>query len=294
LFVVVVAVDPRWLLQALTTHYRGLLRRGDGSDVDEDDLWRSTPLHYLEKIFQIPFTLSPLDTSRYEQFVDGLLARPAGSSEPAGPRGAPAAAGGAAVDAETRAEPSSRDLSQTGLTARFEPRSDLTLHLAAPPRSEQVDPLLLDEAERAFLKLLGPPLMTSPRSTKRLVNSYGLLLSLEGPEGRQAMLVPTDDGPPPHRAALTLLATVIARPDASPAFFRHLHEATPAKPWPEFLDLERSRLGRVDLVEVLDQLGEAATSAGLPLPAAVGGFRPWVVKVGRLSFQTGREVVRLG
>ena len=158
-----------------------------------------------------------------------------------------------------------------------------------------MDPLLLDDAERAFLKLLGPPLLTSPRSTKRLLNSYGLLLSLEGSEGRQAMLRPTaDDGPPPHRAALTLLATVIARPDASPAFFRHLHEATPGKPWRELLDLERSRLGRVDLVEVLDQLTEAAATAGQPLPTTVGGFQPWVVKAGRLSFQTGREVVRLG
>jgi hypothetical protein len=294
LFVVVVAVDPRWLLQALTTHYRGLLRSSDDSVGDEDDLWRSTPLHYLEKIFQIPFTLSPLDTTRYGRFVDGLLARPTGSSGPTGP--GPAAAAGAALDAEARTESSSTVRRETSPTARFEPRADLAPRLSAPPRNDQVDPLLLDDEERAFLKLLGPPLLTSPRSTKRLLNSYGLLLSLEGHEGRLAMLRPTDDddGPPPHRAALTLLATVIARPDASPAFFRHLHEATPGKPWRELLDLERSRLGRVDLVEVLDQLTEAAASAGRPLPATVGGFRPWVVKAGRLSFQTGREVVRLG
>jgi hypothetical protein len=300
LFVVVVAVDPRWLLQALTTHYRGLLRDTDGDAASgEEELWRSTPLHYLEKIFQVPFTLSPLDTTRYERFVDRLLARP----EPPGPPGPrppvePVARGGAADGGDARA---SRSVAAP--TARWHviPRTDVPVRLPGAPRTEQIDPLLLEDVEREFIKLLGPPLLTSPRSTKRLLNSYGLLLSLEGPEGRRAIVVaptgPAGAAPsapvPPCRAALALLAAVIGRPDAAPAFFRHLHDAEPAKTWLQFLDEEDIRLGGADLASALGHLTRAAAAAGQPLPETVGDFQSWVVKTGRLSFQTGREVVRL-
>jgi hypothetical protein len=86
---------------------------------------------------------------------------------------------------------------------------------------------------------------------------------------------------------------VIARPDAAPAFFRHLHATDPAKPWLQFLDEEDIRLGGADLAGALAGLTRAGADGGQPLPAAVAGFLPWVVKTGRLSFQTGREVVRL-
>jgi hypothetical protein len=92
---------------------------------------------------------------------------------------------------------------------------------------------------------------------------------------------------------LALLAAVIARPDAAPAFFRHLHEADPAKPWAQFLEEEDIRLGGADLASALAHLTRAATAARQPLPETVADFQPWVVKTGRLSFQTGREVVRL-
>ncbi len=295
LFVVVVAVDPRWLLQALTSHYRGLLRDSDErASSDEDELWRSTPLHYLEKIFQVPFTLAPLDTERYQRFVDDLL-RPITATAPPpatpaadpsrqrpeppvdvpAPRAAPPAAGGASRDVR--------------------PLAEWPLRLPAGQRSEQVDPLRLDASEQSFIRLLGPPLITSPRATKRLLNSYGLLLSLQGLAGRQAMLtVESGNDAPAFRAALTLLATVIARPDASPDFFRHLHGAPAGKSWLQFLEEEEVRLGETDLVDALRTLTERAASAQQPLPAVVEGYRPWVVRAGRLSFQTGREVVRLG
>jgi hypothetical protein len=301
LFVVVVAVDPRWLLQALTTHYRGLLRDTDGDAAREEELWRSTPLHYLEKIFQVPFTLSPLDTPRYERFVDGLLARPAPPKPPdARPPVEPVARAGGTADG--RHAPASGRVAAPTTPWHVIPRADVPVRLPGAPRTEQIDPLLLEDVEHEFVKLLGPPLLTSPRSTKRLLNSYGLLLSLEGPDGRRAIVVappaPADGqaepaSVPPCRAALALLAAVIARPDAAPAFFRHLHEADPAKPWAQFLEEEDIRLGGADLASALAHLTRAATAARQPLPETVADFQPWVVKTGRLSFQTGREVVRL-
>ncbi|HWW37909.1 P-loop NTPase fold protein [Pedobacter sp.] len=62
LFVVVVGVDPRWLNNALTTTY-GELFHMPKNEVDKTDDLKSpvTSYDYLEKIFQIPFALKPMD-----------------------------------------------------------------------------------------------------------------------------------------------------------------------------------------------------------------------------------------
>jgi hypothetical protein len=65
LFVVIVAVDARWLSRSLETKYRELFGsvENDGPPINEnsrstspndDAIGRATPIDYLEKIFQIP------------------------------------------------------------------------------------------------------------------------------------------------------------------------------------------------------------------------------------------------
>jgi hypothetical protein len=74
LFVVVVAVDPRWLLRSLTVHYRELFETASAAAASQESSWGSTPTQYLEKIFQIPFTLPPVDPTGYTTMVDALTA----------------------------------------------------------------------------------------------------------------------------------------------------------------------------------------------------------------------------
>ncbi len=69
LFVVVVAVDPRWLEQALRTEYHELLRQRP----DEDG--RATARDYLEKIVQIPYCLPRMREQDVARFTDTLLSR---------------------------------------------------------------------------------------------------------------------------------------------------------------------------------------------------------------------------
>jgi KAP family P-loop domain len=74
LFVVVVAVDPRWLLRSLTVHYQELFEAASPATTSQEGSWGSTPMQYLEKIFQIPFTLPPVDHTGYITMVDALTA----------------------------------------------------------------------------------------------------------------------------------------------------------------------------------------------------------------------------
>ena len=60
-FVVVVAADSRWLLQAIRQHYADML---------PDDVL--TPADYVEKIFQIPFQLSGMDEDGFADLVREL------------------------------------------------------------------------------------------------------------------------------------------------------------------------------------------------------------------------------
>jgi TolA-binding protein len=69
IFVVVVAVDPRWLSQSLQSEYRNLL-----GAVSQSAQSQASAQDYLEKIFQIPFSLAPLDLDARNRFVDELLA----------------------------------------------------------------------------------------------------------------------------------------------------------------------------------------------------------------------------
>jgi len=81
LFVVVVAVDARWLIRSLEYHHRELfgagVRRADGADER-----LATPIDYLDKIFQIPFALLPPTTDAAASYLRHLLPRPARGAEP--------------------------------------------------------------------------------------------------------------------------------------------------------------------------------------------------------------------
>lgn len=79
LFVVVVGVDPRWLLHSLGKQYSAF--QGEGKSFGTDpDIWRTTPQNYLEKIFQVPFTLRRMNRTGYGKLI-GKLFSPAEGTE---------------------------------------------------------------------------------------------------------------------------------------------------------------------------------------------------------------------
>jgi hypothetical protein len=72
LFVVVVGVDPRWLLHSLQKTHSAFST--DGSNKGNGAAWQPTPQNFLEKIFQIPFSLKPMSDYGYGELINGLFA----------------------------------------------------------------------------------------------------------------------------------------------------------------------------------------------------------------------------
>ncbi|MBO0821158.1 MAG: hypothetical protein J2P26_09940, partial [Nocardiopsaceae bacterium] len=72
LFVVVVAVDARWLIRSLECHHQELFAEGDAGGEAV-----ATPVDYLDKIFQIPFALRPPGPDATARYLRSLLPDPA-------------------------------------------------------------------------------------------------------------------------------------------------------------------------------------------------------------------------
>ncbi|MGD0244566.1 MAG: P-loop NTPase fold protein [Streptosporangiaceae bacterium] len=328
LFVVVVAVDPRWLLRAIAAHYRDLLQTPDapveqGGPVDPDDeeLWNSTPAQYLEKIFQVVLTLPPLDTSGYQRLLRTLVGARADQAESAPPPApvTPVAAGPASAS-HTDGAPARNSLG-------LEPELFGT-KLPAARVVERVDPLTLEPDELSLLDLLGPPLLvTTPRTAKRLANSYGLLTALRRDHRATDLrgIVGKVADPAtgtirtvsyyPYRAGMVLLSALVAFPSLGPALFLHLHHTATEHPrhaWEDYLaSLKPSQesghwrnpadpsMTPVQaqqwqaLIDALLRTTRIAREHKLPLPEPLGAWHQWVVPVGRLSFPTGRIISTL-
>ena len=172
LFVVVVGVDPRWLLHSLRHEYRSMLTT-PMPGADRDPRWESTPQDYLEKIFNIPFALPRMTAASFERLVGSFVetndheaesntaetTRTERTQEPA-PHEPPDA-------------PIAVPAGETAATPAEEKSEIAAIHAGAPERSEQ-RPLTPDELR--MLTALAP-LVETPRETKRLVNLYRMMRS---------------------------------------------------------------------------------------------------------------------
>jgi hypothetical protein len=151
LFVCVVAVDPRWVIQCLSDS-PGVVRQSAVTDPDLDGLGGlATPSDYLEKIFQIPLWLRPVPAEQRAAVAATLLERSMTDRRAASHEGRPQeAASGVAANA-------------LGLPGPEAPA------LAAPD-SIRIDPLELE-----FLDRVAPLLDGNVRALKRFANTYRLV-----------------------------------------------------------------------------------------------------------------------
>ena len=250
IFVVVVAVDARWLAQSLEAEYPGLLGEDEASDAAPG----ATPSDYLEKIFQIPFTVAPLDIDARTRFIDCLL-----ESDPAGSDGSPAngqpgqtpvlallppdvTAPGSGAESGSPDHPVGSSTPGSGSLPDPATVAALAPSAAASEAAVELNPasLTFTAAEIAYLKRLLPLLDTSPRILKRYVNIYRLIKSVRNLGG-------TDHGPEPHpyQFAMLLLALQTGLPALGPRLFDRLLDGGRG-------ESPSARNGLIDLLDGLD------------------------------------------
>lgn len=219
LFVVVVAVDARWLSQSLHTHYQDLLNPGHSRDsmvMSEGFGRQASPQDYLEKIFQIPFWVRPLPEEARVRIVQGLVAesvvpapeetRESGNDEP---KAAAGSGNGKAVVNVERERP----------VVHWEPSErrrplDPEIKTELKPQSLDIEPMELE-----FMEELRSLLGETPRSVKRFVNIYRLIkaVSLD-----QIPKFVEDKPDADFKQVLFLLAILTGLPAISREFFRQL------------------------------------------------------------------------
>lgn len=177
LFVVVVAVDARWIYRALSSHYPQLLQEpGSG-----EQLASASPLDYLEKIFQIPFWITPIDKQGRTNMLRSLFA------------GGDAAAG-----------------SSHSANGSDEEEVDLIL-----------EALKIEQAELDLIDDLVPLVGRSPRALKRFVNVYRLIKAGLSTEERQSFVTsPSPDTAADFSTVMFLLALVTNSPGVATSCFR--------------------------------------------------------------------------
>lgn len=314
LFVVVVGVDSRWLLHSLRQHSGAL----DRPSAEEDDRLaepdrahqKSTPLNYLEKIFQVPFTLRPMGVAGYQTLIEELSAprdRAAGQdARDETPADGPPVNGPAPVSPSSPSpEPvpgavtsiSAEDISNPGGTPPAEP--------VIPPSGAALQ-LDLYPWERGFLAALYP-LIPTPRAAKRLLNVYRLIRG--GLDERQLQHVAGDHDAGQYRAVLLLLGMLTGYPAEATVVLRDLVEREPDALWWAYLDgLHERRLealrgqptrdpfaGSTDAgQERWDEMQRKLTSlrALVPEEYACEAFVKWAPEVSRYSFHSGRLLAR--
>ena len=107
LFVVVVGVDPRWLLRSLRREYRS--DADDGAQpTGQDRWWETTPQDYLEKIFNIPFALPRMSPRQLRRCCPEPRASTRGGDEAGSDRGARREPGADAAPRRRRVEAAGR------------------------------------------------------------------------------------------------------------------------------------------------------------------------------------------
>ena len=156
LFVVVVAVDSRWLSSALVDRLVALQPRAAEPD-------RPTTQDYLEKIFQLPFWVQPLASEGRKALVHGLLRGSVRApDQDVGPDRGDRNGG-------LRVGPMEKELAE-----------QMLLPFGTEIRPD-TSPLLLEHADLALFESLAPLLGDTPRRVKRFVNICQLLYAMTPP-----------------------------------------------------------------------------------------------------------------
>lgn len=176
LFVVVVGVDPRWVSNALKKKYPKSLM--EGLSFGENKLNNSaTTLDYLEKIFQLPILLKPVNENGSRMLIESLLSSDVIKNEnPSQISSNP--------EIRPKEDMGSKKIDDNRPITDFKKESNLTERpqdqtLEIQKTEESYKRLNISQEEIDFIKNISPLIGETPRAIKRFINTYRLVRSHE-------------------------------------------------------------------------------------------------------------------
>jgi hypothetical protein len=305
LFVVVVAVDARWLTRALEVHYRDLL--ASESERDLDGLRASTPQNYLEKIFQVTYALGPMDPDHFVTYVRSL-AGPQQRRENGEDHGAPsnsdidehashdgAPSPSTVADAhQLRNGGPDRNAATAGrhVAQGVEDRAAAAGSLNAPGPTKKLPvakAVHIDDAEQELIcKVV--PLLPTPRIAKRLVNVYRIIKSKKGAKELRAF-----EQHGRSESCLFMLALLFGRPALAASLLQRLHQGQ--APFTDPTEIFSSALERhvrtLPATTTEPQRAQwqalAILLKDMALPVTVGACAREPVEIARYSLVSGHD-----
>ncbi len=256
LFVVVVAVDARWVSESLKQSFKWLAD-ADGTKHDgagdraarPSEMAHLSPQDYLEKIFQIAFWLEPMTVSQAAGYMASLVGDPGDSNPPV-------------VGSRT---------------------SQGTPSETAPAEVE------IAQIELDYMRYLAAYVGTSPRRVKRFVNAYRLIKA--GMSDSQLSTFVTeraaDDGGQrsgPYQLVIGLLVIGTGAPSSSSQILTELADCHPGLSMDKVVEGLRSRAHpdwtmAAQVIEALTRSQKAKNVAEL---------RGWAQKVRRFLLTGGQ------
>ncbi|MEQ9401404.1 MAG: P-loop NTPase fold protein [Longimicrobiales bacterium] len=321
LFVVVVGVDIRWAARSLKDKYPRHLRasRLQAGSAGQAALAdgatdAATALDYLEKIFQIPFWIPPMDpwasrnminalvptppdgdgdgdgkngTGADEGGADGNALAPGGNRTGSDGEDGPDAAAGADLAVAGASETSGGPASRTadGAEAATDGRS--TGDVETP--EDAADLLDMTSAERRLMLLIAGAVGKSPRRLKRFVNTYRILKASLDPLARRRFVTGSVEGGTGGEfgAPMTLMAVLTAAPHEAIGLIHELHELDDGALVADLRSRVEAMPQGPERGYILQALDVYTEWTGQPDPT-VAPLRRWSDEVARFSFRAGR------
>lgn len=289
IFVVVVGVDPRWLVHSLR-HSFAALASAESSPLGGSDFSAATPQNYMEKIFQIPFSLQPMSQRGYNQLIDALLysGQPQdGDLHVVSPLNPPSSLTDSSQGQQAPAPVESKEVSAQAIP---EPVPDRQKATELPqPAAQREQALLIHEdsmtirawetrfAERLF------PLIPTPRSAKRFSNIYRILKAPIRSEAL-ASFEGTEVLPGDFRVPMTLLAMMISHAKECRSIFPVLREEALAlhNPTAVLQSLTTQFADVPAITKIQARIEEIVSDPGFPTDPSIYQF--WIPRVSRFTF----------
>ena len=233
LFVVIVGVDPRWLNNALDKKMSTLF--GSNKEADRDPLLApasqpTTSYDYLEKIFQVPFSIKPINKTGREALIKYLIKN---EMEPE----APAKTGAAEIKTEQVAtvdagkkdetineEPSTANLQPSTETSVIGQRSTVNESPSTVNRQPSTNAPTTDDRvtlhfkpeELLFMQQLSPLFAKTPRSINRFINIYRIIRS------HRSLVIEDQNSANEYLPILCMLAIIVGYNETAPDFIKKL------------------------------------------------------------------------